>query len=120
MFFACNSQMRHTATQVDAILSSKAIPYLNTTLRDTPSLSWGRYIPIKYGEQDEADRIDLSNCTKLATNVGQWPDSTCVGDRPWSIQHYFQVTTALVATVLQNAPHLQGNICWVSTQLRMP
>lgn len=117
--FAGDSQMRHMATQADAILNARTIPYLNSTLRTVPAFDWGRYIPLKLGERGEAERVDWSNCTQLAVNVGQWPLSKYAGGdgRPWSIQQYYQVATELVGTVLRKAPRL-GKIYWVSTQPR--
>lgn len=114
--FAGDSQMRHLVTQADAIMTSKTIPYLDRTLRDMPAPTWGRFIPLKFGE--EAERADFDNCTELAINIGQWPISYNAGDRPWTIQRYYQVATNMLRTVIRRAPHLEGRVAWVSTHPR--
>lgn len=113
---AGDSQMRHIVTQMDAIMTFKTIPYSNVTIRTIPLPEWGRLITVKMG--DEVESTDFGNCSGLAINIGQWPMSTYAGDRPWTIQQYYQVATSIIETILRKAPHLQGNIAWVSTHPR--
>jgi hypothetical protein len=114
--FAGDSQMRHIYSMANSIISGTYLSPLTsgTTVKTFPISLWSRYLPVKFG--DEAQGLDLQNCTSLALNIGQWPIAYTAGARPWTIQRYGRAVHELFNAIVTKNPHLRSRITWISTQ----
>jgi hypothetical protein len=110
--FAGDSQMRHIYAMTHAIMTSSEIQ-TDGTLRDIAPSTWSRYIKVTFG--DELESSDLSNCSRLILNIGQWPLGWPAGDKPWTIRRFYDRVDGMLTKIRVENPTLAGKIWWLST-----
>lgn len=110
--FAGDSQMRHLHLMANTILGRQNVS-TNGTNKHIVASDWSRYIHLTFGK--ELGDADLSNCSRLALNIGQWPIGWPAGDAPWTAHAFLLRLEEMLQNIFLKWPHLKMSTSWIST-----
>jgi hypothetical protein len=124
--FVGDSQTRHIYGMANAILDDVPSPIPAHRNKSVPASTWSRYARMDFGHEIEesytgssnpnaAAPVDLSNCTHLVMNFGQWPLGWPAGSRPWTVQAIQARVDKVMATLKRRWPRLPSSMFWLST-----